>query len=568
MAVCTLCGCGLPFGADDRTEGEKKYPEFITIDVFDTQANIPGLQRGWFAHIIKEKFNMQMNIIAPNRDGNGDAVYETMRASGRLGDLILTSVDDGRLAELVREGQILDMTNYISDCTNLQKYEYQMKVTSAYAGVDGIWAVPSEISSLSATEPAEYEDPTNAPTLRWDLYKEVGYPEIDTLEDMLDVLRKMQEIAGESDSGQPVYAISLFGDWDGGAMQNAGALASLYGYDTQGFVMLNPETGDIQSVTDDESVYFRALEFLFKANQMGLIDPSSQTQNYENVAAKMNDGAVLYSFWPWMGKSLYNSEEHLSEGKGFASVEMNDASYLSWGNDPDGKQSFSIMIGSGTKDPKRMADFIDWLYSEAGIECCGSPTGDYRGPEGLTWTMSDGVPVLTDFGVSAFINMEKDLEVPEEFGGGYWTQGVSTLNYKPVEKQEVDDGGVPFYYGLFDDYKSRTATIISDDWQKHYNTDLTPIKYYDEKNMVAVLPGTEWASEEYPEYIRTIEVQCKQTLVDYSWKMVFAENREEFNLLRNEMISTLSRLGFEDVLKLNIEDAENRLEVLRKAAEE
>ncbi len=562
-----MVGCRLPFGAKKEKSGAEKYPEFLTIDVFDTQANIQGLQRGWFAHIVREKFNMQLNIIAPNQEGNGEAAYETMRASGKLGDLILTGVENGRLSELVREGLILDISDYFDGCDNLKKYEKQIEITSGYAGAQGIFAVPSEISELSLTSAADFDEPTNAPSIRWDLYKSVGYPEIGSLEDLLDVLSAMQQKAGKSDSGKGVYALSLFGDWDGGAMQNASALAALYGYDTQGFVMLNPGTGDMESIADPDSLYFRILQFLFNANQMGLVDPESTIQNYETVAKKFQDGAVIYSFWPWMGTSLYNSEEHLAVGKGFASVVIDDASYLTWGNYPNGKQSFSIMIGSGTKDPQRMVDFVDFLYSPEGIECCGSPTGDFRGPKGLTWTETEEGPVLTDFGVEAFINMNTSLEVPEQFGGGIWKQGVSALNFKPVDRQMTDDDSVPYYYGMWDDYRVRSATSVSDDWSKHYGTDSTPINYFEDKDMITIIPGTDWVAEEYPDYIKTVESQCRQTLIEYSWKMVFADSYEEYETLKNELIGILDRLGFEEVIKLNMEQAEDRYEAFSAARE-
>jgi multiple sugar transport system substrate-binding protein/putative aldouronate transport system substrate-binding protein len=365
-----------------------------------------------------------------------------------------------------------------------------------------------------------------------------------------------------------VYAFILFRDWYGGAMQNAGALTALYGYDVQDFVLLNPATGDIQSIADKDSIYFRMVKLLFDANQMGLMDPDSPYQNYETVASKVKDGAVLYTFWPWMGTSLYNSDDHLAQGKGFESIVVEDASYLTWGNDPDGRQSFSLMIGSNTKDPQRLVDFVDWLYSPEGIECCGSPTGNFRGPENLTWEMTEDGPKLTDFGVDAFINMKPDLQVPEEFGGGTWTEGVSWLNFKPLDKQEVDERGNPYYYGIWQDYRERTATHISDDWKEHYRTQLTPIGYFEEMDMITVVPGTEWAQEEYPDYLKTIQEQCRQTIIDYSWRMVFAESEDEFYRLKDELLGTIKRLDYDSFLEVNIENAKKRYEVLKQAAKE
>ena len=38
----------------------------MTVEVFDSLASNQGLQKsGWFAKIVKDKFNIKLNIIAP-----------------------------------------------------------------------------------------------------------------------------------------------------------------------------------------------------------------------------------------------------------------------------------------------------------------------------------------------------------------------------------------------------------------------------------------------------------------------------------------------------------------------
>ena len=40
--------------AAEGVSGENsKYEEFLTVDVFDSQANYQGIQSGWFAKIVK-----------------------------------------------------------------------------------------------------------------------------------------------------------------------------------------------------------------------------------------------------------------------------------------------------------------------------------------------------------------------------------------------------------------------------------------------------------------------------------------------------------------------------------
>ena len=52
MTFSVLAGGGMSASA---SEGEEKYPEFLTIDVFDSVSNYQGLQSGWFAELVKEK---------------------------------------------------------------------------------------------------------------------------------------------------------------------------------------------------------------------------------------------------------------------------------------------------------------------------------------------------------------------------------------------------------------------------------------------------------------------------------------------------------------------------------
>ena len=127
------------------SEGEEKYPEFLTIDVFDSVSNYQGLQSGWFAELVKEKFNMELNLISPNVAGGGDTLYQTRSANGNLGDVIITKLDNSRLKDLVQAELVLDMSDYLDGEENLKKYEDAITQASKLAEKDGLWAVPSGV---------------------------------------------------------------------------------------------------------------------------------------------------------------------------------------------------------------------------------------------------------------------------------------------------------------------------------------------------------------------------------------------------------------------------------------
>lgn len=546
--------------ATTAPEGSEKYKDFLTIDVFSITANFQGIQSGWFAKIVKDKFNMELNIIAPNVAGGGDTLYQTRSANGNLADLILMNADGNRLKDLVTADLVTDMTPYIANSKNLQERMEAIKNASTLAEKDGIWAIPSGISMLPATEPGEAFDPTGAVSIRWDLYKQIGYPTINTLEDLLPVMKQMQDAAGTSISGKKVYAFSLFKDWDGGMMQNAGTFASYYGYNAQNMALYDVTGSDIQNLVDSNSLYVRGLRFLFNANQMGLVDPESTSQNFDTVFNKYKDGAVLYGLWPWLGNGAFNTPENMAEGKGFGTVTIQDGKNICWGNTPLGNNGLTMMVGSKTKDPQRIVDFIDWLYSPEGYEI------QKTGPKGLTWEMKDGKPVFTELGKQVHVDKKDDTAmVPEEWGGGTYKDGYSQLNFNTVGQADIDPlTNAPYDYNRWDDYLKYKETPLSQDWSANNENYKTSIDLLKAKNKLAVVPGVPFVAENYSTDVQAIRDQCAQIIVQYSWQMAFAKDENEFNKLLKEMQDTVNGLGMDQVFAVDKKNCEDRYAEIQK----
>lgn len=542
-----ITGCG------KQKEDECPYEEFIVVDVFDTLANYQGIQSGWFARIIKDKFNMELNIIAPNVSGGGDTLFDTRAAAGNLGDLVILGADDGSLEDLANSGLLLDMSKMLKG-KEIMQYERAIRALNDSINEKAIYAIPSEVSSNPSTLPMEALELNYGPYLRWDIYAELGYPEISTMEDLLPLLKQMQEIVPCSESGKPTYAFSFFKDWDSNLMMAAKQPACLYGYDEYGFLLLKADSFDYQSIIDNNSLYIRNLKLYFEANQMGLVDPDSYTQNYSTLFEKYRDGQILYSPWPWLGQSAYNNSEHCAEGKGFMLAPIEDMQIYSYGCQPEGNAKTVIAIGSNAQDPERLADFIDWLYSDEGIQIASAENGSTAGPEGLTWEMTEDGPALTQFGIDVLFN-GMDLTVPEEYGGGKWSDGISTLNYKAVSMTDYDKNGYPFAYTLWDSVQELSSNPLQQDWEAFMGASTT-IDYLTDHNQIITSPGCNFTAERESSEISTIRSQCRSIIVEYSWNMVFAKDEAEFYTLLREMQDIVHSLGYEQVLAYDIENAE------------
>jgi putative aldouronate transport system substrate-binding protein len=567
LGILSLTACTGQGTADDAEpvslDQDWAAADPITIDVFDGLANYQGIESGWFAKIVKDKFNMELNIIAPNVAGGGDTLYNTRVASGDLGDLIITDKGE-RMDELTEGGLLKDMAPYYESMENVPKYDAAIQHVNE--GKDGVFGIPTQLSSVKPTEPNDGVDPTFGPYLRWDYYAELGYPEINTLEDLLPILKDMQDAHPEADNGKPTYAISLFKDWDGNMMVMGKQPTTLYGYDEMGFVLAKADGSDYQSIVDADSQYVRALKFYQEANKLGIVDPDSTTQNYDTMFAKYQAGQVLLSWWPWLGQSAYNTEQNMKDGKGFMIAPLKDQTVFSYGAEVYGGKQV-VSIGAKAEDPARIAAFIDWLYSPEGVQANASETMGAAGPEGLTWEQGTDGPELTEFGRKAIL--EGGADVPAEWGGGAYKDGGSSLNFSAVLPIDEDPTtGFPYSYKLWPSYQETVANPLTEDWSGHMGGATTTMEYLQSNGMLTVAPGASFTVPTDESQIETMRNQVKASIIEYSWKMAFAKDDAEFDSLQAEMQETVNGLGYEEVLEVDMANAKAQNEARVAVANE
>ncbi len=547
--IMTLSGCAT--GQKISTD-TCPYEEFIVVDVFDNQANYQGIQSGWFGKLVKDKFNMELNIIAPNVAGGGDTLLETRSAAGDLGDLIFFNGDDVTLQDMVTAGLLMDMETYIKD-KDIMRFETAIRKVNNELIPAGIYALPSGLSQKAPTEPAETIEPTYGPYIRWDLYKQLGYPKMETLEEILPILKQMQQLEPKTADGDKTYGFSFFRDWDGNLMNAIKQPCCFYGYDESGFVLVKADGTEYQSIMDANSLYVRMLKFFFRANQIGLVDPESLTQSYTEYVAKYADGQIFFSPWPWAAQPEYNTISNKEQGKGYMMADIEDMCIYTYGSSPEGNSESIVAIGAGAKDPQRMADFIDWLYSSEGVFAngAGSMSGT-AGPEGLCWEAGENGPVITEFGMKALF--ETDVEVPEEYGSGSWKDGISELNFKPIMLGECDERGYPYMFQHWDSVRQMQETELDRDWREVMGADTT-MEYLMKNGKLLVAPGGSYTANSENTELTAIRKQCRSVIQKYSWEMVFAENESEFYELLLQMQKEVKGLGYDTILAFDMENA-------------
>ena len=141
------------------------------------------------------------------------------------------------------------------------------------------------------------------------------------------------------------------------------------------------------------------------------------------------------------------------------------------------------------------------------------------------------------------------------------------MNFKPVNLEDIDPAtGEAYDYLTWETTIANNQTALDLDWAEHMGASST-MEYLVNNDMLAVAPGSSYAVPEADSNITTIRGQCKAAVIDNSWKMIFAANDSEFNSLLKTMQDTALGLGYEDVLKVDMQNADDWTAARQESAE-
>jgi len=539
--------------ADEVYEGDLSDiipEETVTLDVYDQLANYSGEQIGWFAQVLLEKFNVKINII-PDADG----VYDTRMEQGDLGDIViwgndgddyLQAVDKGMLFDWEEDDVLADYGPYIA--AHMEKALEKNRNLSGgtvYGFGHDVATSASDISAFFYTW-----------DLRFDLYQELGCPEINTLDDMVGVLKQMQELCPTDDNGNKTYGVSLFSDWDGDMVMFVKSTATAFwGYDEFGIGLYDPDTGTYYPALDEDGPYLQCLKFYNKLYQAGLLDPDSQTQGYDGMSEDYQNGTAFFNIFNWMGSGLYNTDSHVSEGKAMYPVKPNDAVPIVYGQNVYGSNRI-WSIGENTEYPELCMAIINWLCTPS-----GRLTSEY-GPQGVCWDYNEeGNTCLTDLGLACKIDIS--TEMTDGYSGTF-TDGSFQMNNTTwaLDATNLDSAsGETYNYVNWASYDSTASSDIEQAWRDWSGAD--SVDEYLLKGDYIIAPGTTYSGAARADELQVVWDQVTTTVKNGSWSAIYAESDEEFDSIVADMISQAEDYGYAECVEFQTNEA-----ALRHEAEE
>ncbi|MBQ9142344.1 MAG: hypothetical protein IJX63_11235 [Lachnospiraceae bacterium] len=503
----------------------------ITLKVYSQLCSWSGEQQGWFAKVLLDKFNVKLYYMTENNTQEPLEEAADLIIFGNTGDYYKECVEQGLLLDWEANDLLAEHGAYILE--NMPKaLEHNRSLTPQVNKIFGFGqgAVPSADVC---------EDFFYTWDIRWDLYKELGYPQVQDLEELVSVFEDMKALCPTDENGEETYAMSLWPDWDQNMMLIAKCMATAYyGYDEHGLGLYDTKTGTFYGALEENGPYLEMLRFFNTLYRKDLLDPDSRTQTFEDMLNKLRCSGVFFSVFNYAGSMEYNTKEHMTQNKYMAGLLPEEASPAAYGLSVYGGIR-PWTIGANTQYPELCMELINWLCTPE-----GRMTFEY-GPQGMFWDYDEERNTyFTELGKTWMV--ERVVQVPEEYGGGYFNDGAFQLNnitwssYAP----NPDSNGECYNHQSWKSNTSAPCCPMEEDWREYIGA-LTANEYIKSKNYV-VIPATHYEAAEKGENLEAVWEQVAERIVKGSWDAIYAESEEAFERIVSEMITEAKKLGYEE----------------------
>ena len=413
----------------------------------------PGDQNDPIMQEITKATGVKLKII----DMSGDK-FKVLAASGDLPDIV--SKDASYQQQFIEGGLIMPLDDLLaSHGQNIAQnvpdmIKYNKKLVSNNTGkLYFITALTDNYSSITAVF---------NPWIRWEYYKELGYPQINNYDDLFNVVSEMWKNHPKTEDGQPMYAVSTFSDWGagsllempGGQLDRAVGGAGLYEYDLKA----NAFT---LGITTPNSSWYKAAKFFNKAQRAGMLDPDTYIQTGEVYGNKEKAGRYMVCFENW--NVLQANADFRKAGKdsqGYMPLPVPKGAAAYWGQAwPVGNNQSMIAISSKCKNPEKAMELLNFTFSYEGSRLI------YNGIKDVNYTTKDGILQWTDETKDNQLNMGS--EFGQKTGIGKYEQFAGFGRYVAAQDgQYLDISKDP--KALAVDSKNAKPWPLLDDFAAHY----------------------------------------------------------------------------------------------------
>ena len=522
--------------ADDTTaaDGEGEVEYLGEVEIMNGEAASAGLCVGWIPDWIRSKIGVDM-IGLP---GDTEQV-DSYLAGGELPDVtILKKID--QLEAAIEGGMIIDLETvkdklpnvfetYWDACEGMVNYNKAVKS----AGTGKLYG----LARMFNGEPVPAYD-IGGVFLRYDVYGQVGYPEIKNYDDLLNCLIAMQEACPTSLDGGKMYAMSMHSEWNTGLFYGYKWVSRNRGLWDQGMWAFDmteydgtTESMKVVKQLEVGSDYYEFVKFMFKANQAGLIDPNSLTQTHDEAKAVMQNGGALLQWDNW--GTTYDVELQ-NQGIGCRRVPIGE--YMcAQEMDITYESKSQIVISSTCKNLDAACALVNLMYDPA------FTISYMNGPQGQVWDYDEnGAPYFLEGGYEAMNSLNFSergciIMLTYHFSGQMpgCPEGI-TSDYStwPCYNEMVADGTI-------------VETKVISDWKEHTSNGYHLLTdYFKEKGKLILSPSA--ASRTLSTDESMSESRLNDRINVGTWACIFAADEATFDAEWDAMYNECVGMGYNE----------------------
>lgn len=532
-------------GEDAAVSGQTSDGETVKISLYPADANLTsGVVSGHKAEYFAEN-GIELEVWAYS-----DEKTNAILASGDLPDIMYVSKDN--LDTMIEAGMLMQLDDYLDRMPHLQAYEpmeQALNYVREYrsAGTGNVYCLPLSVGQTSVS----YFDATerNSVKLRWDVYEEIGTPAMENFDDVIDVMEQMVAARPEDADGNPFYGTVLNTGSDTDKFQCMALWYKWQGYDEIQLPYLleaNFVDGTCTDILNRDSMYYKGLKWYNEVYRRGLMDPDSINNDRATQKVKVDGGFAMIPGGYLPGWAPNYQNYYIPGTKIYYS-----------GNSSYGDANKVIAINANTENLDACLKLLDmWCDPDAVFRLINGRDGDF-------WESDGENAHFTDF----YYNILKEnngstqnTTFPDGEDATLWNtsfcvnSGEATTwkdgngGYRKIRFSDWDE--VNELIGQnenFTNWKKTTGQESWLDWLESENAYFADSELKDVQN---------FCSQPDDSMQLTLDT-IKDTVVNASWKMVYAASDEEFEQLWDSMVSDCEGLGAKDVQEWRLADIEN-----------
>jgi hypothetical protein len=541
-------------GSAGGTSGGSGSPQALpTITMYPNAGNVSSGVVGGYKGDVFASQGFKLDVWAFSNEKTN-----AILASGDLPDIMY--IQNENLTDVIEGGMLLELEPYLDQLPRLKAYKdaavalnYVRRFKSA--GTGKLYGLPTTVGDHSTKYAVVDSTERNNVKIRWDVYQKIGAPPIRSYDELIDVMEKMYKASPVDEKGNKFYGTIL----NNGSDSNFWACIYLWER-WQGYLewnlpyMLdtNMITGEISSILNTSSNYYKGLKWYNEVNRRGLMDPDSINNDRPTQKAKVDAGYALVPSGYLPGWFAQNDMPYYIPG---TQIYYNTTSAYG-----------GLLFGINAKvknDPvklKACLAYLDLMYdpdAQFMIRC--GPDGDfwYSDGKGNAFFTEAGLAYMKARGNFDGYTLKSGEQIALwgiPFGANLGAQ----LSYK-------DGAGGPRIITVTE-WKEAQAFALADDsiaqWQK--TTGYKDWKEWLGPNFHGTGPLDNVASFCTPQPDQDLQLivsALRDTVVNASWQMVYAKSEAEFQQIWNKMVGDCNGLGARKVIDWRLADIKKAIAV-------